>query len=254
MKRVLAGLLAVLMLATPAMAAVKLTVITSGRTFVFVNGVSLKKYDELAEKLTRERIGLKELAAFFLLKDKLYRAVLEALADAIRRGDSRNASKYVSELGRIEGEADMVLLKFLESTSEEETGMGWFDIYGNHRSFNCTDYYINPEFDFRLTDCRSDVGRSVVERGGTLIVSGVLMDRRGIGGPLVVKLVDPDDGRVTTLLYDQIGESKPGWRCNISWIGCDFLLKVNTTGLRPGVKELVFEYGNYSVSCCFRVS
>ena len=135
---------------------------------------------------------------------------------------------------------------------------GWIDIYGNHRDFNDPEYIINPEFDLRLIDCYSTIGKSAVLQDGTIKIVGVLYNGGVVSTrEMEVILIDPESNQKPQLLIStEVGENKtdPYGKVEVYWITpTTFVLEINTKDMYPGLKQVDIEYSNYKVSCTFLV-
>jgi len=246
--------------------------VTTNNTYtpvtVVVNGINLNnkvstledEYNQLYNTLMKTKIGVLDYIYFSQLEDKVIKAIHQKLIEALKNGNYTTVEKLLKDEYEVNQKSRMLLLHLLTYLTEQKyneyPSLGWFDIYGNHRSFNPTDYYINPNFDFRITNCYSSLGQSVVVHGGSIKITGVLY----LGGNttnqrLIVKLVDPESGKKPQILVSSaLGENMTGFNAKIEWLSPSyFVITINTTSMDLGQKEVILKFGEYKVATQFVV-
>jgi len=231
---------------------------------VFVNGINLddkideleSQYYSLARALDRLRLTVADYVMFAEVKNRLLKAYDEKLAEVA--GNASEVKRLLEKREATELQADRLMIRILSSLGgiSKTTDRGWIDIYGNHRDFDDPEYVINPDFDFRLTDCRSSIGRSAVLIGDELVVKGVLyLAGWSTTRELKVYLIDPESNEPRDLVaYAPQGQNVSFGDASIEWLTPSvFVVRIRTDGMLPGLKQVDVEFEGYTVSCTFVV-
>jgi len=257
---------------------IRITTDEEANVDIWVNGVNLddkidqleKDVQDLYDRLTRVKVTFYDFVVYSAYKDKLmksYDLAISTLFSKLQRtNDTEEKERIIERIvvimdkqRKVEAMTDRLLLKVLSDLKAEEVEypeLGWWDIYGEHRSF---DEVVKPykPVDLRITDCYSEIGKSHVVRGGDIVIEGLVCGY-GIASTEHVKayLLDPESGKKEkSLASTEVGENLTTWNnVRIEWIApAKFRLIINTRDLYSGMKIVRFEYGNDSVSVPFIV-
>jgi len=227
---------------------------------VFVNGINLdnkvknleSEYDQLYNYLMNTKVTIADLMMFVHLKYKLLESLDRMIVNGIKEG--KNVTDLIMKKRMIEAKSDALMLRILSGlmSGKKSTDMGWFDNYGNHRSFG--EVMILRPNEVRLTDCSSREGRSVVVKGDSIKISGFVYFNGATNKELVVKLTDPYTGRTETVIGSELGQNVSNAEASIVWPTKNgFVITLNTSGMTLGLKQVSITFGNYTAYCQFVV-
>jgi len=246
------------------------TVMNDTRTQVniFVNGVNIddridelqSEYQMLYDEMIKGKMGISDYMMLSKIRNELINLYNTKIASAMQSGNVSEVRKIADMESRLLEMHDDVVTKLAYDISQQENNKyvdrGWFDIYGNHRDFGDAEYLVNDEFEFRLDDCKSEIGRSAVLQGGTIKIYGTIsLYNWGTTKHLKVILADPDSRvKPQTIISTELGEDASSEFARIHWIyPTQFVIEINTTEMVPGLKRIDVKFDGYVVSCVFEV-
>jgi len=245
------------------------TVMNDTRTQVnvFVNGVNIddeidelqSEYQMLYDEMIKGKMGIADYMMLSKIRNELINLFNTKIVSAIQSGNVSEVRKIADMESRLLEMHDDVVTKLAYDVSQQESeyvDRGWFDIYGNHRNFGDAEYLVNDEFEFRLDDCKSEIGRSAVLQGGTIKIYGTIsLYNWGTTKHLKVILADPDSGlSPQTIISTELGEDASSEFARMHWIyPTQFVIEINTTEMVPGLKRVDVKFDGYVVSCVFEV-
>ena len=247
--------------------------ITSNSTHIpvniYVNGMNLNNrvndlqnaFDSLVNDMMKTKMTVVDFLYMTQLKDKLLKAYDDLLMKLLtsNKTSPKEISNILSKREAVQAKADALLIRMLSSISStkhhETRSLGWYDMFGNHKSFMDTEP-INYPVDLRITDCYSSIGKSAVLKGGTIYITGFLYTYgMTVSNGFKVKLIDPETNSKPELLFTTgQDENCTGVKASLKWkTPSSFVISINTSDMPCGLKQVDISYQNYTVSCQFYV-
>ena len=236
---------------------------------VYVDGMNLKNkvndlqnaFDSLVNDMMKTKMTVVDFLYMTQLKDKLLKAYDDLLMKLLTSNKTNTKEIYniLNKREAVQAKADALLINMLSSiypTKHHETrSLGWYDMFGNHKSFACSEL-INYPIDLRITDCYSSIGKSAVLKGGTVYITGFLYTYgTTVSNGFKVKLTDPETNSKPELLFATgQGDNVTGTIASLVWTTpSEFRIAINTSNMPCGLKQIDISYQNCTVSCQFYV-
>ena len=257
---------------------IRITTDEEANVDIWVNGVNLddkidqleKDVQDLYDRLTKVRVTVYDFVIYTTYKERLMKAYDLAISTLFSRlqriNDTEEKERVIGQIiaimnkqRKVEAMTNKLLLKVLSDLKAEEAEypeLGWWDVYGEHKSFEDVVKPYEP-VDLRITDCYSEIGRSHVVRGGNITIEGLVYEYGTVSSkPVRIFLLDPESGeKEKHLISAEVGENRTSWsNVRIEWITpAKFRLSINTKEMYPGMKVIRLEYDDNNVSVPFVV-
>ncbi len=240
---------------------ISITTNRTAPTSVVVNGMNFNneinklqnEYNQLAETLATTKASLNDYLYLTLFGIKVVKAYDLAIVNALKNNDTAKALQLIQKRDALEQKNLIILLQALtrKVPATKYPSLGWFDTAGDHHDFSDV-ILMDKNYDFRITDCYSNIGESHVLKGCVIHVMGFLYEPSRTGSEFKIVLIDPHGKKL--LLWDgSVGENFTTPDLTITWNGCCFNITLNTSSMTLGLKQLNLINGNDTVSVQFVV-